>query len=287
MMKTNSTYNSKKSKEDKFFQEIDVPFSNSKEDAWNDFSKKIQTLQPTTKSVKIISMSFYRVAAAVLILVTCTTLYLKNIEKTILCEKGTHINHVLPDGSLVALNAASSISYHPYWWYFNREVLLDGEAFFNVKKGQKFSVISNNKITEVLGTSFNIYARNNHYDVFCKTGKVKVSNSKIELTIVPGELAILNTKNGKVEIAEEKKILSWQQNKFIYNATPLKDVFEEIERQYNTTIHVNLHAHSKYIFTGYFIKKTPIDSTIQMIGNRFNLQVEKNDSNQYIVSAKI
>jgi len=275
--------------ETEFFKKIDVPFNKTKDELWDDIAKKIDPITVSKKKTKIISMPFYKVAATVIVLVTCGTLYLKNASNTIVCEKGTHINYTLPDGSLVELNASSEISYHPYWWHFNREVLLDGEAFFSVEKGQKFSVVSGNRITEVLGTSFNIYARENKYNVFCKTGKVKVSNSKIELTIVPGELVRLdeqNAESGKIEKVEEKEVLSWQQNKFIFNTKSLIEVFEEIERQYNTSIEVNLDSHSKFIFTGYFVKSMPLDSTIRKISNRFGLQTIKSKDNQYIISEK-
>jgi len=280
--------------ETEFFEKVDVPFQESKEELWANFSKKIdfdgisEKQIESKKNTKIISMIFYRVAAAVIIFVTGSVFYLQNASNTIVCKKGDHISHKLPDGSIVHLNASSTISYHPHWWYFNREVLLDGEAFFNVEKGQKFSVVSGDKITEVLGTSFNIYAREKKYKVFCKTGKVKVSNPKIGLTILPGELVKLDAKdvNTKVETAEENEILSWQQYKFIYNAESLIEVFKEIERQYNTTIQLNLNSNSEYIFTGYFTKNTPLDSTIEVISNRFNLQTIKNKNNQYIISAK-
>ena len=81
----------------------------------------------------------------------------------------------LPDNSIVTLRGGSELSYAPYWWFADRSLQFEGEAFFDVEKGSSFTVQSDNGVTQVLGTSFSIYANDENYEVFCKTGKVKSS----------------------------------------------------------------------------------------------------------------
>ena len=186
-----------------FFKKIEVPFTKSKEDIWDTLSEKLEKDDFVQPKGKLISMAWYKVAAAVVIILLGSTSFMRIYTTTVFSEKGNHINHTLPDGSLVEINAASQISYHPYWWNIDRAVNLEGEAFFEVKKGSKFNVNSTYGNTEVLGTSFNIYARNHKYKVFCKTGKVSVSNntSTVKLVITPREMAILDLRHntGRIE----------------------------------------------------------------------------------------
>ena len=104
---------------------------------------------------------------------------------------------ILPDGSIAQLNGSSTLKYHPYWWNISRNISLEGEAFFEVAKGSKFSVESKNGTTSVLGTSFNIYARSNQYEVVCVTGKVWVENATGEVStiITPNQKAVLSIPN--------------------------------------------------------------------------------------------
>lgn len=273
---------------DNFLRKIDIPFEQSKEEIWDTLSDKLTEPARIKPETKIISMTWFKVAAAaVVIILVGTTFFLRSYTNTIYCPKGEHISHVLPDGSTVEMNAESSVSYHSYWWYFRRKVIFEGEAFFKVEKGKSFKVLSGNGNTEVLGTSFNIYTRNNDYKVFCNTGKVKVSStrSNVELIIHPGELAVLDNVNkvGKVENVKAEKIIGWKNNKFNFASESLKKVFDELERQYNVTIHTELTDPSEFIYTGYFTKTKDVDSTLDLICQSFGLTFVKPGKAEYKV----
>ena len=163
------------------FSKLEAPFENSKEELRKKFSKQIEE-KPKAKVIRLDWVK-YAVASVVLLLVG-VTLFMKFNTQTIISNKGEHLSYILPDGSVIELNAETEISYKPYWWKFNREIKLTGEAFFDVKKGKKFNIISENGITEILGTSFNIYARDLDYQVFCKTGRVKVCSTKSNAELI-------------------------------------------------------------------------------------------------------
>ncbi len=83
-----------------------------------------------------------------------------------------------PDASTFILNAGSSLSYDKDVWSKKRMILLDGEAFFEVEKGNPFTVKTKNGSVEVLGTQFNVKSRANILEVSCQEGTVMVSSSK-------------------------------------------------------------------------------------------------------------
>lgn len=157
----------------------------------------------------------------------------------------------LPDASLVSLNALSKITYNKKNWDDNREVTLNGEAFFKVAKGSKFNVVTSSGIITVLGTQFNIKQRTNYFEVICYEGLVGVTYNKKQTKLKPGERFLIL--NGKL-IAKEKETQlqpSWMHNESTFKSLPFKEVIAEFERQYNVTItHKNINANQ--LFTGSF-----------------------------------
>ena len=91
--------------------------------------------------------------------------------------------HILPDSTFVSLNADSKISYPAKFSASKREVYLEGEAFFDVKRdvNRPFLIYANGSTTEVLGTSFNVnaYPSENIVEISVVTGKVAVYSRKI------------------------------------------------------------------------------------------------------------
>jgi ferric-dicitrate binding protein FerR (iron transport regulator) len=100
------------------------------------------------------------IAAALLLLAGIFSL-LRFYTTTKSCPAGQHLSYILPDGSSVEMNADSKITFHPLWYRFARKIDFEGEGYFEVKKSKKFEVVSESGTTEVLGTSFNIYSRDN------------------------------------------------------------------------------------------------------------------------------
>lgn len=271
-----------------FFKKVEIPFTGSKEEVWEKLSEKISGSHTVQSEPKVRSFSWYKMAAAsVILLLVGATLFLKFYTTTIQTEKGEHASFVLPDGSIVELNAASSLTYHPYWWRFERKVKFEGEAFFEIGKGKDFTVASTNGETKVLGTSFNIFTWNNNYKVFCKTGLVKVSStiSNVEFIIRPGEMAVIDNYNklGRIESKNADKILGWKENKFNFTSEQLIHVFKELERQYNVKIIFEVKSPEEYIYTGYFTKSTSISTTLDLICKSFDFTFVKLRENSFKV----
>ena len=274
---------------DDFFKKVELSFKKSKDELWDTLSDRLSDNSQQAKT-KVISLTWVKLAAAVALLLVCSTFFLRFYSTTINCPNGQHLSHTLPDGSTVQLNAASSISFHPYWWHFYREVFFEGEGFFSVEKGNRFSVISANGITEVLGTSFNIFSRNKEYKVFCETGRVKVLSTKsnVELIINPGELAILNNhlKQGLVDTILSENVLAWKGNKFIFTSENIQNVINELQRQYNVNIILALDNPTEFVYSGYFTKSNSVETSLNFICKSFNLNFVEINNKEYKVYKK-
>ena len=167
---------------DKALSGWEIPSNRNKDAIWNSVITTIGT-----KRKRIISLEKWQWAIAAslaAIIVFSAIFYGSAVEYS--TDANEKIAISLPDGSTVNLNTNSKTSYNAISWYLNRSVSLSGEAFFSVKKGSQFSVNTNNGVIRVLGTSFNVFSRENDFLVECFTGKVEVKNSleKIFITKV-------------------------------------------------------------------------------------------------------
>lgn len=279
-------------KEKEFFSKVKVDFAKSKEDVWIEMQGRLNNTfeaqqNPSQMQAKVIFINWkrYSIAASITILIGLVSfMKLYTVEFTSI--SGENLSVILPDDSKVFLNGESSIEYSPYWWNFNRQLSFEGEAFFEVEKGSNFSVISEKGTTHVLGTSFNILSEDDTYEVFCKTGKVKVSGDTDSKIILPGELALLLS-NGNIKISENVKaeeVLAWITNEFIFNTTPMTKVIREFERQYNVTIEAPNLKLEQILFTGSLSRGSSVDEVLESVCFSFNLHLEKLGENIYTLS---
>jgi len=262
-----------------FFNQLENPFENKENELWDKIDEKTSIVHKSAN--KQFNLFRYSIAAVLLVFII-SGVFIKFYTKTINSKNAEHITALLPDGSRVLLNAKTSISYKPYWWGFNRELTLNGEAFFEVEKGKQFKVISKKGITTVLGTSFNIFARDNTYKVFCKTGKVSVLNTATnnKISLLPNQIIDIN-KDIKVKPAKSEKVLGWKENKFIFEAEQLPYVIKEIERQYDIKVETDISNPSEYIYSGNFTKDKNAEFILNLICQSFGFTFVKVSDGNY------
>jgi ferric-dicitrate binding protein FerR (iron transport regulator) len=233
-------------------------------------------------------LNWFKYAAAAVVLLLSTTAFLRFYTESVSVPAGLHSSVSLPDGSTVELNAATELSFHPFWWQFDRSVKMEGEAFFDVKKGSSFSVMSRNGTTTVLGTSFNINSRDSGYQVYCKTGKVSVQHEASKVVITPNESAQLKA-NGELEKrsdANGSEFIGWVDNQFIFNAKPLREVTREIELQYDIELNIVGNDVPDWKFTGAFNRSDDVKETLEVISNSMGLKFEQNAIGNYSLTKR-
>jgi transmembrane sensor len=188
----------------------------------------------------------------------------------------------LPDGSTVSLNANSTLSYAGEW---DRTLSLEGEAFFEVTKGSKFTVNTAGGNVEVLGTSFNVFAREKELIVACKTGKVKVAvaEKSFEEVITPGET--VSSKKDTIQKLKIEPLMigKWQTGEFYFENRPVIEVLDEIKRQYKVTIKTD--SLEDKLFSGYFISTDGLDMALSMVCEPLNLSYNIIDGKDVVVTS--
>jgi transmembrane sensor len=187
---------------------------------------------------------------------------------------------VLPDQSVLYLNAGSHAKFAEEW-SDSREVELNGQGFFEVQPGSSFVVKTPQGQVEVLGTSFDVYTREQDFRVACYTGKVRVTASDAVKDIVPGQIAMLQENQLHISGFDVQRA-DWRSGNFYFTNEPLANVFNEIARQFNVTIEtVGLPDR---IFTGRFSNTNlnqaleticlPMELTYQIKGNVVVIQAQ-------------
>lgn len=181
-------------------------------------------------------------------------------------------NLSLPDGSSVKLNSGSTVSYRDKEWSSNRTCELRGEAFFEVTKGERFTVETETGAIEVLGTSFNIRERNKVLEVTCYTGSVRVSAGANETVLKPNEGVTLN--KGEMETFVVKGTQpTWLEGLIDLNSVPLSEALEELGRTFGYEVDYSGMANDP-VFDGAF-PSTEVELAIELVVEPFpNLKYE-------------
>ena len=234
----------------------DTPAPGARERVWNNLLKQPKE---TGKLVRMHKPKRWIWAAAsiVFIALSVATWFLVQSSETtkIQTAYGEVRKLVLPDQSIVTLNAHSSIEYKNSWEGDKvREVWLTGEAFFDVKHlnkygepvkaSDRFIVHAGKMNVEVLGTSFNVSERQSVTKVALQTGKVRIDfkDKTLESVVMkPGELVQYNTNTKKVvkeDVANTEKYTSWKEKELLLNNTSMQDVISTIENTFGYKVEV-------------------------------------------------
>lgn len=201
----------------------------------------------------------------------------------------------LPDGSVVTLNANSTLHYTNNWAKTHkREVWLSGEAFFHVQKkpawaNATFTVHTDKLHVEVLGTTFNVNNRRGKVQVVLNTGKVKlklVDSIRDTVTMQPKDLVEFSAakKSFMKKKVNPEEHSSWRNHKLVFNETPLYQIAQVLEDTYGLEVHFDEPGLRDRRFTG-AIPNRNIDLLLSILSQSMNIHMMKN--NQTIVVKSI
>jgi transmembrane sensor len=258
---------------------LKVPELQTQEQAWEKLNEKLKAVPQ--KSAQHVAMTRWLPLAIAASLAFITVSYFLLADKTIIARPGEKIVYLLPDGSEVFLNADSKIAFNEHNWNNERTIELEGEAFFQVKKGNRFTVKSEDATITVLGTSFNANVREDLFEVSCFTGKVSVVNAAGEVILENGKYTRIDNGNlSHPQVFNEKQKGTWRAGEFYFDARPLALVIDELERQFNVTIEYQGDVSRTY--TGYF-NTTKLDDALQMVFKPMSLKYHRQNPNKIIV----
>ncbi|GMN10892.1 FecR family protein [Croceitalea sp. MTPC9] len=195
--------------------------------------------------------SFLRVAAAIAVLITGSYFFLNSLDESFSTQLAERTEVLLPDNSEIILNAESKVSFSEKKWDKERNVALDGEAFFKVAKGKKFTVSTEAGIVSVLGTQFNVENRTGFFEVTCYEGLVSVTYKNTEKKLPAGTSFLVVNDKIMDDTAIENGEPSWVNNESSFKSIPLKYVLAELERQYNVQVKTE-NVDTNQLFTGTF-----------------------------------
>lgn len=190
---------------------------------------------------------------------------------TLSTSRGEQTQLRLPDGTLVFLNAASSLKYPvSFVEKGKRQVFLTGEGYFEVAKDRlhPFIVKTARQEVRVLGTHFNINAYED--EAATKTtlleGSVLISNSNHSQKVLkPGEQSVLSAGLIQVAPADVEEVTDWKNGEFIFGGDDFRTVMRKIGRWYNIEVIYEPSAPVNLQLGGFSSRSRNISTVLKMI----------------------
>ncbi len=225
---------------------------------------------------------WYASAAIILIIIGLTVVL--NARQTYTTGIGEKQTITLADGSIINLNASSRISHKRFFWEANKQIVIWGEAYFKVVKGEGFTVKTSKGDVSVLGTEFNIKDREN-LEVKCYEGRIKFMSfdeQRKTYTLTKGMQIGFIDHLADVQGFEENEP-SWKRNISKFINQPLSQVLKELTYYYPITINDEAIDTTR-MFTGSFIHdnlQNALQTTLVPMGVKYR---KAKDSNTIILS---
>ncbi len=162
------------------------------------------------------------------------------IATTANCEK---LEVVLSDGSRVRLNSGSSLKYPNRFSGNARQVDLTGEAFFDISHGDRpFIVMTDNAKTTVLGTRFNVWARDDQTRLIVDQGRVQFESRRFDHAVIldHGQTSrVVGEAPASAAVpVNAERLLGWLQGRLVFEKTPVPEIVGELERTFGASIEV-------------------------------------------------
>lgn len=199
--------------------------------------------------------------------------------------RGGQYQIILPDGTKVWLNAASSLKFPMSFASMeDRKVELKGEAYFEVTKDKThpFKVINEGQEVKVLGTHFNInsYKDEGAIKTTLLEGSVVVTSDytkngvREEVKIKPGEQAILTEKGINVVEKDVEEVMDWKNGDFIFQKESLKQIMSRVGRWYNVDVVYEKDVNTGLTFSGQMSRSKNIKEILKNLESTGEIEFE-------------
>lgn len=237
-----------------------------------------------------------KIAAVVAITLGGSFIYFQSLQEkegmvmqTISVPAGQRINITLPDGTNVWLNARTSLKYPTKFSKKNREVILDGEAYFEVARNEAkpFIVQTDKYNVEVLGTKFDVdaYSGTGEFETTLMKGSVRVASVEYpeqNLVLKPDNKVYLCKGQLRVAPVEDYNPYRWKEGLICFKDATFSSIMKDFEKYYGLNIHVKNKEVRKFSYTGKFRQTDGIDYALRVLQKDIKFTYQRDDENQII-----
>ncbi|NQU55085.1 MAG: FecR family protein [Bacteroidetes bacterium] len=267
---------------DQLVRHYKIAVSPKKEEVLNTILQKIEEKETVAQKhknrrISIVSLAGISAAASIAIIMA---LYFFTATVSITSTDNNNLACRLPDNSRIVLQNKSEIKYKKYFW--NRKVKLDGIAYFEVEKGNKFQVITNMGSVEVLGTRFLVSEAEDSMLVKCFEGKVKASINKHSDILLPGTFFSGTKTYAQKNVFEETiKYPDFAQFNQAFSKEKLTKITSELEEFFGAEIVVK-NGSDRY-FSG-TIQTGKLESALDIVCESMQLNYKFAEKNRIFIT---
>ena len=241
---------------------------------WQDTAATgIQKKSPKTFFLSPATQRLLRIAAVFVVAFGLSYMLLQTLQKedvemqTVCVPAGQRTQVTLADGTMVWVNGKSTLTFPNRFSSRTRNVELDGEAYFDVRKDPERQFIvstAHQSAIKVLGTKFNVKAYKEADEVITTLveGKVNFEFNNADrqlqyIALAPGQRLVYNSLNGKTELyaTSGERELSWKDGKIIFRQTSLREVLDVLADRYNAEFVIRDNVPHDDSFTGTFTNR--------------------------------
>ncbi|MEN8117476.1 MAG: FecR family protein [Bacteroidota bacterium] len=272
---------STQNKIDQLIRYYQISVGSKKEEVLDTILNKIE--EGETRGNKLVrKISWYSVAgisaaASVAIIIA---FYFYTATITLSGVGSENLAYMLPDNSRIILQEKSEIKYKKYYW--NRKVKLQGEAYFEVIKGNKFRVMTNLGEVEVLGTRFLVSEVNENMTVTCFEGKVKASINKNSEVLNPGTKFTGNKSEIKTDaLMQNVDYPEFAKFNKTYSKAGLEEITKVLETFFGKEILVKIDSKRKFSGT---IQTGKMESALDIVCGSLELNYQFVDKNRILIT---
>ncbi|SFK40971.1 ferric-dicitrate binding protein FerR, regulates iron transport through sigma-19 [Porphyromonadaceae bacterium KH3CP3RA] len=255
----------------------------------------------TNQGKRYISIVRYAGVAvvAILLMVVGVRLFYKGSDQTVWVEVRTGAKSEpqtirLSDGSIVRLNASSLFRYPEKFSAREREVYLNGEAYFSVMKDDRhnFIVHTDKQRINVLGTEFNVfgYSSDPYTITTLVNGKVKLGtydnegNLKNEVVMHPNQQVYFDKQSYQTTLSEVNTLdaTSWMKGIYSFRDAPLEEIARRLEKIYGVTIIIPDEVDRKEKYTGKFFAHQTKDEIANVLNFKRQFRLQFSDDTIFL-----
>jgi len=271
-----------------FLELLGISVEDGKHTVFEFFGKKIAIFLKA-KSVKLLTPRYALAAVSMVILALSSYLYTQLGPEQYTTERKEQLKVSLDDHSEVQLNSESKLVLTKDFNKSSRDVKLVGEGFFNVREDTLPFIINTDIASiRVLGTQFNVKARESWFEVAVKRGVVEVSSnvSGKDSSVILTDSQFTRFQKGEYpyppQLIPLEQYPGWIIGKLAFYETSLKLAIEEIERHFDVTITLNDRSLEEVKISGLF-ETNDLDNILDAICQLTKRNYRRLKNEKYII----